>query len=155
MKCNLRVSLSLALGLWACCSPIYAAACPTAQLKTPDALSQIENAWASALERRDTESLGCILAAEFQDTDPEGAIFDRAQTLAKAAHHRPIHHELQDLSAHVYRDFAYIRGLATAADAQGKIVARVRFTDIYIYRDQRWQAVAAHESMIPEKPEAP
>jgi hypothetical protein len=31
-------------------------------------------------------------------------------------------------------------------------VARVRFTDIYVYRDQRWQAVAAHESMLPATP---
>jgi hypothetical protein len=28
-------------------------------------------------------------------------------------------------------------------------VALVRFTDIYVYRDGRWQAVAAHESMLP------
>jgi hypothetical protein len=37
-------------------------------------------------------------------------------------------------------------------DAQGKVVARVRFTDIYFYRDRRWQAVAAHESMLPTRP---
>jgi hypothetical protein len=37
-------------------------------------------------------------------------------------------------------------------DPQGKTVARVRFTDIYVYRDGRWQAVAAHESMLSETP---
>jgi ketosteroid isomerase-like protein len=139
----------------ACCSVTHAAPCPAGQPKTPDALSQTERTWASALEQRDTAALGCILAEEFQDTDPEGAIFDRSATLSKAATHRPVHHELQDLNAHVYGDFGYIRGLATAADAQGKIVARVRFTDIYVYRDQRWQAVAAHESILPEKPKSP
>ena len=151
MKCNLRIALWLALALssLACCSWTHAAACSTGQLKTTDTLSQIEHAWASALEHRDTEALGCILGEEFQDTDPEGAISDRAQTLSKAAKHGPVHHELHDLSAHVDGDFGYIRGLATAADEQGKIIARVRFTDIYIYRDQRWQAVAAHESMLP------
>ena len=139
----------------ACCPLTHATPCSTGQPKTADALAQAEHAWASALEQRDTAALGCILAEEFQDTDPEGALYDRSQTLSKAAQHRPVHHELQDLRAHVYGDFGYIQGLATAADAQGKIVARVRFTDIYVYRDQRWQAVAAHESIIPEKPKSP
>jgi hypothetical protein len=28
--------------------------------------------------------------------------------------------------------------------------ARDRFTDIYIYRDQRWMAVAGQETLLPE-----
>jgi hypothetical protein len=47
-------------------------------------------------------------------------------------------------------DFGYIRGLATAVDAQGKVVAKVRFTDVYAYRDGRWQCVAGHESILAE-----
>jgi predicted GNAT superfamily acetyltransferase len=143
----LLISFSLA-----CCPLLHAAPCPAGQLKTADTLVEIEHAWASALQQRDTAALGCILGEEFQDADPEGAIFDRAATLSKTANHGPVHHDLQDLSAHVYGDFGYIRGLAIAANAQGKIVARVRFTDIYVYRDQRWQAVAAHESMLPATP---
>jgi ketosteroid isomerase-like protein len=54
---------------------------------------------------------------------------------------------LSDLHAHVYGDFAYIRGMADAIDAQAK-VTRVRFTDIYTYRDGRWQCVAGHESLV-------
>ena len=151
-ECNVKPAqwlCLLAFSYLACCPLTHAAPCPAGQLKTADTLAQIEHAWASALEQRDTAALGCILGEEFQDTDPEGALFDRAATLTKAANHRPVHHELQDLNAHVYGDFGYIRGLATAVDAQGKVQARVRFTDIYVYRDGRWQAVAAHESMLP------
>jgi ketosteroid isomerase-like protein len=155
MKPNLNPAQWLCLLVFSCCPLTHAAPCPSGQLKTPDTLAQIERTWATALEQRDTAALACILGEEFQDTDPEGAISDHAATLTKAANHRPVHHELQDLNAHVYGDFGYIRGLATAADAQGKIVARVRFTDIYVYRDQRWQAVAAHESMLPQTPKAP
>src|SRR5258708_5312750 len=95
-----------------------------------NALVENEQAWAKALEHRDTAALDCLLAA--------------------AAKHQPVHHELTEMQAHVNGDFGYIRGLATAVDAQGKVQARVRFTDIYVYRDGRWQAVAAHESMLPE-----
>jgi len=137
------------------CPLAYAAPCPAGQAKDESALIQIEHAWAGALEQRDQEALNCILAREFEDADPQGNIFDRAATLAKAGNHRPVHHELHEMNAHVFGDVGYIRGLATAVDAQGKIVARVRFTDIYVYRDQRWQAVAAHESMLPESAQSP
>jgi len=146
--------MKIALGLWLVifCPLAYAAPCPAGQARGENALIQIEHTWASALERRDKDALSCILAPEFQDADPEGNIIDRAATLAKAAAHMPVHHELHEMKAHVHGDFGYIRGLATAVDTQGKVVARVRFTDIYVYRDRRWQAVAAHESMLPATP---
>lgn len=126
----------------------YAAACPTTQPKDQSALVQIEQSWARSLERSDRAALDCILAQEFEDAGPDGSLTNRETTLAKAAEHRSVRHELTELHAHVQGDFGYIRGLATAIDLQGKIVARVRFTDIYVYREARWQCVAAHESML-------
>jgi hypothetical protein len=35
-------------------------------------------------------------------------------------------------------------------NSQGKLVAKVRFTDVYVYREGRWQCVAGHESMLTE-----
>jgi ketosteroid isomerase-like protein len=139
----------LMLSLLILCRVGWAAPCPADHAKDGSALIHIEQTWASALERKDSATLACLLADEFQDVDPQGNISDRAATLAKAADHRPLHNELRELSPHVYGDFGYIRGLATATDAQGKVMARVRFTDVYIYRDGRWQAVAAQESMLP------
>jgi ketosteroid isomerase-like protein len=127
-----------------------AAQCPTGLSKDGMALVQIEQTWARALEQRDTATLACILANEFEDAGPDGKLTDRATTLEKATRHPPIHHELTDLHPHVQGDFGYIRGLATAVNAQGKIVFKVRFTDIYIYRDGRWQCVAGHESILTE-----
>ena len=129
-------------------SPLaYGAACP-AHPKTEAALVQIEQDWARSLEHSDATALDCILGEEFEDAGPDGSLTDRATTLAKATQPRQVHHELTELHAHVHDDFGYIRGLATATDPQGKVVARVRFTDIYVYRDRRWQCVAGHESML-------
>ena len=130
------------------CSVAYAAPCPTAQVKDGSALVAAEQAWARSLEHQDTATLGCILAEEFEDAGPDGNLTDRATTLAKAAERRSVHHELSDLHPHVQGEFGYIRGQAAAVDAQGKVVARVRFTDVYEYRDGRWQCVAGHESML-------
>ena len=134
--------------LLALCPMAYAGPCPE-QTKDDSALVENEQTWVKALEQRDSAVLSCLLAKEFEDAGPDGALEDRDTTLTKAAKHQPLHHELTEMHAYVNGDFGYIRGLATAVDAQGKVQARVRFTDIYVYRDGRWQAVAAHESMLP------
>jgi hypothetical protein len=132
------------------CSMAYAEPCPTAQIKDGSALVEAEQTWARSLEHQETAALGCILADEFEDAGPDGNLTDRATTLAKAAEHRAVHHELSDLHPHVQGDFGYIRGQAAAVDAQGKVVARVRFTDVYAFREGRWQCVAGHESIMSE-----
>jgi hypothetical protein len=136
------------LGILLLCSLAYAAPCPTVKVVDGSALVAAEQAWARSLEHQDTTTLGCILADEFEDAGPDGKLTDRATTLAKAGEHRAVHHELSDLHPHVQGEFGYIRGQAAAVDAQGKTVARVRFTDVYVYRDGRWQCVAGHESMV-------
>ena len=125
-----------------------AASCPAGQAKEGSVLIQTEQTWARSLEQRDTAALGCILADEFEDAGPDGKLTDRTTTLAKAADHRAVRHELSDLHPHVQGDFGYIRGMAAAIDAQGKVVAKVRFTDVYAYREGRWQCVAGHESLL-------
>ena len=132
------------------CPLAVAGPCPKGEPRDNHALIQIEQTWARALEQRDAASLSCILANEFEDTGPDGTLTNRAATLAKAAEHPALHHDLTDLHAHVQGDFGYILGLATAINAQGNIVARVRFTDVYVYREGRWQCVAGHESMLTE-----
>lgn len=142
--------MKYALCLLLLCPLAVAGPCPAGQPKDTDALIHVEQTWARALEQRDTASLSCILADEFEDAGPDGALTDRATTLAKAGEHPAVHHALSDLHAHIHGDFGYIRGLATAMDGQGKIVARVRFTDVYVYREGRWQCVAGHESILTE-----
>lgn len=130
------------------CGTAHAAPCPAAPSKDASALIQMEQTWARALEQHDAAALGCVLAAEFEDAGPDGKLTDRATTLAKAAKHPAVHHELSELHPHVQGDFGYIRGLATATNAQKKILAAVRFTDVYAYREGRWQCVAGHESLV-------
>lgn len=136
----------LAAGVAAC-----AADCPSGQARTGEALAQQERAWAKSLEQHDVAALGCILAEEFQDADPTGKLHDRSQTLAGIQGRRPGTHQLSQLESHVHGDWGYIRGLATLVDASGNTRARVRFTDIYVYRDGRWQAVAGQETFVPQE----
>ena len=145
----LETPVKQALWLLLLCPLGYASPCPTGQAKDEAALIQIEQTWARALEAQDVSALACILADEFEDAGPGGALSDRSKILGRAANHPGVHHELSELHARVYGDAAYIRGVAAAAMDKGRLARKLRFTDVYVYREGRWQCVAGHESLFP------
>jgi ketosteroid isomerase-like protein len=124
--------------------------CPKNQAKTEAALIELENNWAAALSRKDVEAVACMLSGEFEDADVDGSLHSRSQTLEHIPHKKPGVNHLSEVRAHVEGDFGFTRGLATLVDGSGKVVARVRFTDVFTYRDGRWQALAGHESLLGE-----
>jgi ketosteroid isomerase-like protein len=132
------------------CSVAQGAVCPTGQGKDEAALVQVEHAWLRAVEQHDMAALGCILADEFEEADFAGSLIDRSAMLARAASPDNGHYELADLHAHVYGDFAYVRGKGVKNE-YGVRTAKTRFTDIFVYREGRWQCVAGHESQFPER----
>lgn len=137
------------LSLCLLCPLLYAAPCPTRQMKNEAALVQIEHTWAAALEKHDTAALECILASNFEEAGPDGQLFDRSNMLNRAKTPEEVHYELSEMHGHVYGDAGYVRGAGVAVGADGKVRAKTRFTDIFVYRDGRWQCVAGHESMFP------
>jgi ketosteroid isomerase-like protein len=127
----------------------HAAPCPTGQKKDEAALVQIEQRWVRAVEQHDPAVLDCILAHDFEEARFNGQLSDRSELLTSAARHQQVQYELSQLHAHVYGDFGYVRGIGVALKNGGKDVVKTRFTDIFIYRDGRWQCVAGHESLFP------
>jgi len=127
-----------------------AAECPKGQAKSEAALVELEEAWAEALGRKDAGTVACIMADEFEEADVDGALHTRSQALAHIPQRRPGSNHLTEMRAHVDGDFGYVRGLNEVMNSGGKIVARVRFTDVFTYRDGRWQAILAHESLVGE-----
>ena len=130
----------------------HAAPCPTNQAKDETALVQIEHAWVQAVEQHEMASLACILADEFEEADFSGSLIDRSAMLASAAKRDNAHYELSDLHARRYGDVGYVRGIGVRSD-NGRPTAKTRFTDIFLYRQGRWQCVAGHESRFPESPQ--
>lgn len=115
---------------------------PNGSAKDPATLVQIEQPWLQAVEQHDKAALGCILADEFEEANFDGSLIDRSAMLATAAKPSTVHFELSDMHAHVQRDSAYVRGVGGARSDDGKFHAKNRFTDIFVYRDGRWQCVA-------------
>ena len=125
-----------------------AADCPKDQPKTEAALIELEQNWAAALSRKDAAAVGCMLADEFEDADVDGSLHTRGQTLEHIPHRKPGINHLSEMRAHVEGNSGFTRGLATLVDASSKVVARVRFTDVFTYREGRWQALAGHETLL-------
>jgi ketosteroid isomerase-like protein len=130
--------------------PFAFGGCPTGQTKDEGALIKIEQSWAQALDHHDSDAVGCLLAEEFQEADLHGMLRDRAENLASVIHRQPGRNQLSELHPHVYGEFGYVRGLNTVIDADGQPRAKVRFTDIFVYREGRWLAVAGQESLVSE-----
>jgi ketosteroid isomerase-like protein len=105
------------------CPLAFGGSCPCGQTKEESALVQLEPSWAQALERHDSDAVGCILAEEFQEVDLDGMLRSRAENLASIINRRSGRYQLSELHAHVYGEFAYVRGLNTVLDAEGKIRA--------------------------------
>jgi len=131
--------------------PALAADCPKNQPKTEATLFALENSWADALTRKDVAAVSCLVADEFEDATVEGTLHSRAQMLAGIPERKPGRtNRLTEMRAHVEGDMGYARGLNEVLDADGKVIARVRFTDIFAYRDGRWQALVGQETLLPE-----
>jgi ketosteroid isomerase-like protein len=128
----------------------YAVDCPKNQPTTEAALIELEQNWAQALNRKDADMVGCMVSEEFEDADVDGSLHTRSQTLAGIPNRKPNTNRLSDLRAHVEGNMGFTRGLNTIVDSSGKVVARVRFTDVFTYRDGRWQALAGHETLLGE-----
>jgi ketosteroid isomerase-like protein len=126
----------------------FSTACPKKMPKNEEALLTLERNWADALSHKDADAVGCMLADEFEEADVDGSLHTRAENLGKIPNRKPGVNHLSEMRAHIEGNMGYTRGLAELVDGNGKTVARVRFTDVFTYRDGRWQALVGHESLI-------
>jgi ketosteroid isomerase-like protein len=128
--------------------PAWTAPCERGQAKDEKTLVGLEETWAKALERHDVDAVSCLLAEEFEDADIDGVVHDRKEALTRIPQRRPSLNHLQDMRVWIHGDSAFVRGVNQVTDASGKSLARVRFTDIFVYRDGRWQTVAGQETLV-------
>lgn len=127
---------------------LWAYACPANQAKDADTLLQIEHTWAKALQDKNADAVACIIADGFEDASTDGEVYNRDTVLAHIPQRHAGSNTLSDMKAHIFGDAAYVRGLNTVKDPSGKTLAQVRFTDIFIYQNGVWKAVAGHETLV-------
>lgn len=131
---------------------LASAAALAAPAATEQQLKDAETAWSQAYVKGDIASLDKLLAAEYLFADQDGKTFTRAEDIAsvKSGEFKMTSFKIDDLKIHVCSDFATVTGLNefVATDSGKDASCKCRFTDVFVKRDGRWQAVASHVSKL-------
>ena len=146
----LRIVVPIAL-----CS--FAAALLIDRLQRPfggrEALLQLENKWLAAGD--DPATLEGILAKDFVHVLPVGFVSRDEQItyMRYMKEHpqklRPLHH-FDDMRVRIFKDVGLVNGIVVETNERGEVLRKTLFTDVFAYRDGRWQAVSAQELPLQE-----
>jgi len=112
------------------------------------ALEALNAAWLNAYVTRDGAALGAILAEDFVATYSGGTRRGRDQLIARAANPQQtvVSVSWENLNVQVAGDTAIVtaRSFLRLRGDGGETEVRNDYADIYVRRDGRWQAIAAH-----------
>jgi len=118
-------------------------------------LRQLEIEWNNAIVRKDVAALERILAKEFVYIDYIGGVNRKADLIKSVKNSQATVEpfETEDVVVRIYGRTAVITGRFTQKILfKGQTFSgQFSYTDVYVKRGKRWQAVSAHSSRIPEK----
>jgi ketosteroid isomerase-like protein len=119
-------------------------------------LIDLERRWNDAIYENDVKFVASILADEFTATYEDGSRGDRAKELALvAAFNQKVESAVQDdFTIRVFGDTAVVWfTLRLVGFKQGqRAELTLRYTDVWIVRDGRWQCISAHSTRLTAKP---
>jgi len=116
-------------------------------------LVELQQTLAKAWLAGDRATVERIIAPEWTSTGPDGSTTDRSIVLAQVFEtggHKIRVLEVNDVKARVFGDAAVVTGRTHGVgefEGSGYDVV-IRFTDTFVRRQGRWQAVASHASII-------
>ena len=114
-----------------------------------DALVAIENDWLK--NEHNAAELERILASDFLHTVVTGDVLTKGQHIEYSSKHLPPTDRtshFEGLQVRVYSDVGIVNGLVVTTNRKGNTVGKSVFTDVFVYRDGRWQAVNAQENAV-------
>ena len=116
--------------------------------KDRQAMVELEQEW---LHARDAATLDRILASDFVHVIPSDHSLTKQENIAWFVKHpqpKDRHTNFDKLNVRIYGDVGIVNGSVLATDDSGKELARTMFTDVFVFRDMRWQAVNAQENVV-------
>jgi ketosteroid isomerase-like protein len=123
-----------------------------APLRTEDAVLAAEQAWYSALVQKDVAALELLLAEEFVLSGSAPMLESRAQYLQTARMPERVLEPLllEDRRVQLHGMVAVSTGRAWLRGRwrEQSLALRFRYTNVFVERQGRWQAVASHVSSI-------
>lgn len=117
------------------------------------AVRALEEKWLA--NENDPAALDSILAADFVHALPFGFITKQQQIDFLRAHHFPeTSRHFEDLRVRVYGGTAIANGVVVADSPEGGAPQKTVFTDVFVFRGARWQAVNAQENPYAARPQS-
>jgi ketosteroid isomerase-like protein len=120
-----------------------------------EVLIDLERRWNGAVYENDVKFVASILAEEFTVTYEDGSRGDKAKELALiAAFNQKVESAVQDeFTIKVFGNTAVVWfTLRLVGFKQGqRSELTLRYTDVWIVRDGRWQCVSAHSTRVTAK----
>jgi ketosteroid isomerase-like protein len=115
-------------------------------------LLRLDVEWRKARVDGDAEFLERFYAKELRFIGTNGAVIERDTDIAlfAARRIRPEYIEPEDMKVTLYDDVAIVTGLDRLKGTYNGVPGEglVRFTHVYVHRDDRWQLVASHGSWV-------
>lgn len=111
------------------------------------AVLQTESHWVKALAARDTNAVAKILAPNFVHVNYRGVVQYREAALAAVKQPKPYTQNLQSQTVDFAGDVAIVHGINTIVQG-GRIVLRLRYTDVFFEERGKWKAISAQETAI-------
>ena len=140
---------------WMLAAACLAVAAPTdsqPDRSTRETLIELERSWNDAVYTGDVDVIEGLLADEFRGTYDDGSRGDKARELELVANFNQavISAVQDDFRVAIYGDTAvvwftlHLVGLRQGQEAE----LTLRYTDVWIRRDGRWQCVSAHSTRV-------
>ena len=115
------------------------------------ALTQMERDWAAAIVKHDAATISRIVAEDWSETSWDGTSFGKAQALADLPLGTTESMTMDPIKVRVFGHVAIVtagdveKSTYKGKDTSGHYV----WTDVYMNREGRWQAVATQGSKVP------
>ena len=110
---------------------------------------KIEITWLASLH--DKTTLDSILANDFIHPVPQGIFLTKDQHINWAVNHPDLSGNIQKfdtLFVRIYNNTGIANGIVATYNKHGKLIRRSIFTDVFIRKNGRWQAVNGQENLI-------
>jgi uncharacterized protein DUF4440 len=113
-------------------------------IQSTEGLLRVAREFGEAWATRDFATLEGFLADEYIHTDIDGNFMPRAAWLAQTKNQTGgIHISFRDLNAAIYGEVGVITGANDIGEGANPI-GTIRFTQVWVWRNRKWQRVAFH-----------
>jgi hypothetical protein len=114
-----------------------------------EALIELENTWLKG--EHDAAVLQRVLAPDFVHPVVTGDFLTKSQHIYYSTRRLPppnLKQRFDQMNVRVYGDVGIVNGIVVTSDENGKQLDRTIFTDVFAWREGRWQALNAQENKV-------